>query len=224
MPAISLPVFEGPLDLLLHLIERDDLDITAVSLVAVADQYLTAIHQGDGVDPQALAEFVAIGAKLIYLKSRALLPRTPGDAEELLEDDDVGRELVDLLLEYRRFGEVADLLQDRQETGVRVYTRKAPPPPRDPGSGLDEVTMEGMFKIMLEMLANVPDPPAAMIPRDGITMNGRLDQFRERLQRGGKFSFRQAIAECRTRVEVVISFLAILELLKNNECDCQQGQ
>lgn len=224
MPAISLPVFEGPLDLLLHLIERDDLDITAVSLVAVADQYLTAIHQGDGVDPQALAEFVAIGAKLIYLKSRALLPRTPEEAEALLEDDDVGRELVDLLMEYRRFGEVADLLQERQELGVRVYPRQAPPPPRDAGTGLDEVTMEGMFKIMLEMLAKVPEPPRTMIPRDGVTLSGRLQQFRERLQRGGRFSFRQAIAECRSRVDVVISFLAVLELLKSGECDAQQGE
>lgn len=224
MPAISLPVFEGPLDLLLHLIERDDLDITAVSLVAVADQYLTAIHKGDGVDPQALAEFVAIGAKLIYLKSKALLPRSSEEAEALLEDDDVGRELVDLLMEYRRFGEVADLLQERQEQGVRTYPRQAPPPPRDPGSGLDEVTMEGMFTIMLEMLKNVPEPQRAIIPRDGVTLTGRLQQFRDRLQRGGKFSFRQAIAECQSRVEVVISFLAILELLKSNECDARQGE
>jgi segregation and condensation protein A len=224
MPAISLPVFEGPLDLLLHLIERDDLDITAVSLVAVADQYLAAIHRDDGVDPQALAEFVAIGAKLIYLKSRALLPRSAEEAEALLEDDDVGRELVDLLLEYRRFGEVADILQERQQAGVRVYTRQAALPPRDPGSGLDEVTMEGMFSIMLEMLAKVPPEPQAMIPRDGVTLSGRLEQFRERLKRGGRFSFRHAIAECHTRVEVVISFLAILELLKNNECDARQGE
>src|SRR5688572_20550432 len=223
MAEISLPVFEGPLDLLLHLIERDDLDITAVSLVVVADQYLTAIHKGDGVDPQALAEFVAIGAKLIYLKSRALLPRTPEDVEGLLEEDEVGRELVDLLLEYRRFGEVADLLQERQEMGVRVYPRQGPPPPREAGSGLDEVTMESMFKIMLEMLKNVPEPPHVVIPRDGITLTGRLQQFRDRLQRGGKFSFRQAIAECQSRVEVVISFLAVLELLKSGECDAQQG-
>jgi len=75
MAEISLPVFEGPLDLLLHLIERDDLDITAVSLVSVTDQYLKAIRNGDGFEAHALAEFVSVGAKLIYLKSRALLPR-----------------------------------------------------------------------------------------------------------------------------------------------------
>lgn len=224
MPAISLPVFEGPLDLLLHLIERDDLDITAVSLVVVADQYLSAIHQGDGVDPQALAEFVAIGAKLIYLKSRALLPRTAEEAEAALEDDDVGRELVDLLLEYRRFGEIADLLQERQEAGLRVYPRMAPPPPRAPGTGLDEVTVDSLFKIMLDVLARVPEPPKAMIPRDGVTLSGRLADFRERLRRRGKFSFRRAIAECRTRLEVVVCFLAVLELLKSGECDARQSE
>jgi segregation and condensation protein A len=224
MPAISLPVFEGPLDLLLHLFERDDLDITAVSLAVVADQYLAAIHNDEGVDPQALAEFVAIGAKLIYLKSRALLPRSAEEAEALLEEDEVGRELVDLLLEYRRFAEIADVLQERQEAGMRVYPRLAPPPPRQPGSGLDEVTVEGLFKLMLEMLANVPEPPRAMIPRDGITLSGRLQQFRDRLRRVGKFSFRQAIAECQTRLEVVVSFMAVLELLKAGECDARQGE
>ena len=225
MPAISLPVFEGPLDLLLHLIERDDLDITAVSLVAVADQYLRAIHEGEGVDPQALAEFVAIGAKLIYLKSKALLPRTVEEGEDALDQDDVGRELVDLLLEYRRFGEIADVLQERQAAGLRVYPRLAPPPPRAPGPGLDDVTMDSLFAIMLDVMAKVPEEaPRAVIAREVVTLGARLEQFRDRLRSGGKFSFRKAIAECGTRLEVVISFLAILELLKSGECDAQQGK
>src|SRR5689334_13200420 len=88
MPELQLPGFRGPLDLLLHLIERDDLDITAVSLVAVTDQYLKAIHNGSGFNPQALAEFVAIGAKLIYLKSRALLPRPAGDEPVAEQEED----------------------------------------------------------------------------------------------------------------------------------------
>ncbi len=224
MPAISIPLFQGPLDLLLHLIERDDLDITAVSLVAVADQYLRAIHEGERVDPQALAEFVAIGAKLIYLKSKALLPRTVEEAEALIEDDDVGRELVELLMEYRRFGEIADVLQERQEAGLRVYPRIAPPPPRDPGPGLDEVTMESLFRIMLDVMAKAPEEtPRAVISRETVTLSGRLQQFRDRLRTSGKFSFRKAIAECESRLEVVISFLAILELLKSGECDARQG-
>src|SRR3990170_5296260 len=76
---LQLPVFEGPLDLLLYLIEREELDITAVSLAQVTDQYLSYLHSGERIDADALAEFIAVGARLLYIKSRALLPRgAPG--------------------------------------------------------------------------------------------------------------------------------------------------
>lgn len=225
MAEITLPVFQGPLDLLLHLIERDDLDITAVSLVAVTDQYLTAIRTSEGFEPGALAEFVAVGAKLIYLKSKALLPRPPQEDGDSFDDDDVGRELVDLLREYKRFAEIATVLEERQETGLRIYTRLAPPPPVPEGAGLQNVTVERLRAIMLEVLTKKPAAPRApvTIQRDTVmTLSDRVMDFRERLRRRGKFSFRRAIMECRTRVEVVVSFLAILELLKSGEADAQQ--
>ncbi|MGE5596370.1 MAG: segregation and condensation protein A [Hyphomicrobiales bacterium] len=224
MPEIRLPVFQGPLDLLLHLIERDDLDITAVSLVAVTDQYLEAIRDGQGFNPQALADFVSIGARLIYLKSRALLPRAPEETSDQLDDDDVGRELVDLLLEYRRYTQATDLLEERQERGLRVYTRLAPPPERPESTGLDGVTMQALHRIMLQVLARTPaEPPQGLIERDTVTLSQRVMQLRERLAAHGRFSFRQAISECRTRLEVVVSFMAVLELLKRGECDAEQS-
>ena len=226
MAEISLPVFQGPLDLLLHLIERDDLDITAVSLVVVTDQYLTAIRTSEGFEPGALAEFVAVGAKLIYLKSKALLPRPPQEEGDAFEDDDIGRELVDLLREYKRFAEVATVLEERQETGMRIYTRLAPPPPVPEGAGLQNVTVDRLRAIMLEVLNKKPVAPRApvVIQRDTVmTLSDRVMDFRERLQRRGKFSFRRAIMECRTRVEVVVSFLAILELLKAGIADARQS-
>ena len=223
MPEIQLPIFQGPLDLLLHLIERDDLDITAVSLVSVTDQYLKAIHTGNTVHAGMLADFVAIGAKLIYLKSRALLPRPPVDDLVPLEEDDVGRELVDLLLEYRRFAGVADVLQERQEAGMRVYTRLAPAPERPEGPGLDGVTMETMKKLMLEVLARIPAPPRAVIARERVTLSQRINALRAELQAHGRVSFRRMMQECSTRIEIVLSFLAVLELLKSGECDAQQS-
>lgn len=223
MHEVRLPVFEGPLDLLLHLIERDDLDITAVSLVAVTDQYLSAIHDGERFEPHALAEFVAIGAKLMYLKSRALLPRAPEDGPEALEDDEVGQELVDMLLEYRRFKEVAEMLNDRQEAGYRLFPRLAPAPPLPPGTGLDNVTVEALYTLMVEVLARTPvEPLKAAIVREAVTLAQRVTDFRERLRRAGRFSFRAAISECETRIEVIMSFMAILELLKSGECDATQ--
>ncbi|MGB4861632.1 MAG: segregation/condensation protein A [Tepidiformaceae bacterium] len=225
MAEITLPVFQGPLDLLLHLIERDDLDITAVSLVTVTDQYLRAIRTGEGFDPQALAEFVSVGAKLIYLKSKALLPRAPQEDGEGLDDDDVGRELVDLLREYKRFAEVADMLEERQDEGTRIYTRLAPPPEQPEGSGLHNVTMERLRAIMLEVLNKKPPEPRvrAVIVRDTtMTLGERLCDFRERLQRRGRFSFRRMMLECTTRVDVVVSFMAVLELVRSGECDAEQ--
>jgi segregation and condensation protein A len=222
MAEIRLPVFEGPLDLLLHLIERDDLDITAVSLVAVTDQYLAAIHGDHGVDPQALAEFVAIGAKLIYLKSRALLPRPP-DEPEFLEEDDVGRELVDMLREYKRFMEVVAVLEERQQAGLRHYPRMAPPLEPKPDNGLGSVTLESLCGLMVEILARTPPEPRAVLPRDrGMALSERIEDFRMRLLRRGRFSFRRAIAECRTRLEIVVSFMAILELIRAGEADATQ--
>ncbi len=224
MAEISLPVFEGPLDLLLHLIERDDLDITAVSLVVVTDQYLAAIRVGSGFDPVALAEFVSVGAKLIYLKSKALLPK-PATPEEEIDDDDVGRELVDLLREYKRFAEVADVLESRQDAGSRIYTRMAPPPEVPEASGLQNVTMDRLREIMLEVMNKKPaEPrPRAVMARDTtMTLADRLMDFRERLQRRGRFSFRRMLSECKTRVDVVVSFLAVLELIRAGECDAEQ--
>lgn len=225
MAEITLPVFQGPLDLLLHLIERDDLDITAVSLVAVTDQYLRAIRSAERFDPQALAEFVSVGAKLIYLKSKALLPRPPQAEGEDLDDDDVGQELIDLLREYKRFAEAADLLEERQEEGSRIYTRLAPPPEVPEGTGLHNVTMERLRLIMLEVLNKKPAEPRAraVMARDtSMTLTDRLFDFRERLQRRGRFSFRRMMMECKTRVDVVVSFLAVLELIRSGECDAEQ--
>ncbi len=224
MPRIQLPVFEGPLDLLLHLIERDDLDITAVSLVSVTDQYLQAVRGSEGVEAAALAEFVSIGAKLIYLKSKALLPRAPEQPASLLADDDVGRELVDMLREYKRFTEVVDLLETRQQQGLRTYTRMAPPPAPPPDTGLKAVTLEKLCAIMAEMLTREPPQPKGVIVRERtVLLSERVSELREILRTRGKFSFRKAIARCETRLEIVVTFMAILELLKANACDAVQS-
>lgn len=224
MPEISLPAFKGPLDLLLHLIEREDLDITTVSLVAVTEQYLHAIHDGEGFDPGALADFVSVGAKLIFLKSRALLPRPPAAEGVDDEGDVVGRELVDMLMEYRRFTSVTDMLERRQAAGIRVYPRSATPPPPTERSGLDGVTMDVLIRIMKDVLTRTPPAPRASLVRDPITLSNRLTEFRERLRLQGRFSFREAITGCESRVHVVISFLAVLELLKGGECDARQSR
>ncbi len=224
MPEIRLPTFEGPLDLLLTLIQREDLDITTVSLVAVADQYLEAVHADDSLDAVALAEFVSIGAKLLQLKSRALLPRQEEDEEEP-EEEDPGEGLVALLLEYRRYREVADALGERAASGWRTYPRGGTPPDPPPGNALAGLTLDALYAVMIEVLERLPEEPTGAVTRSTVSLADRVEALRARLRgRGGSFSFRRVIAECTTRTEVVVTFVALLELIKDGSCEVEQEE
>src|SRR6266849_1640219 len=118
MLEVQTEVFAGPLDLLLYLIEKEGFDITAVSLVEVTDQYIAALHAGDSIDLRALAEFVAIAAKLLFLKSRALLPRTADQAgEDEREAEEIAQDLTAQLEEYRGFKQAASYLRELDESG-----------------------------------------------------------------------------------------------------------
>lgn len=223
MPDIRLPVFEGPLELLLSLIERNDLDITAVSLVAVTDQYLAAVRAAEGDHLPALADFVAIGARLIYLKSKALLPRDPLPAAEGEAEPDVGQELVDMLQEYRRFRPVTLDLAERQEAGIRTAPRGVTA--AVPGTAaLHEVTLEALRRLMLEALRRKPAaPPAAIPPDPTVPLAERVRDLGARLKGGQRLSFRRLIEDCETRGDVIVTFLAVLELLKAGVCDAFQS-
>ena len=219
---LQLPVFEGPLDLLLYLIEREELDITAVSLVQVTDQYLAYLHAADQVDAAALAEFIVVGARLLYLKSRALLPRPPGDDESL---EDVGDDLVQRLREYRRFKDAAASLRAIEEEGLRAYPRLAPPPALPLPTGLDGVTLDLLTKIVREVLERQPEePPAVVVERHIVTIEQKVAELSAALQRSKRLSFRAFISACASRVEVIVAFMAVLELIKALRLQAEQDQ
>ena len=120
---VSLPIFDGPIELLLHLIERQELDITEVSLVAITDQYLRAIEALQEIEPEALADFLVVAARLLYIKSRGLLPQPEVEEEEEKQSE----ALLQQLLDYRRFKAAADELRLRASIGLRTNARLAPP-------------------------------------------------------------------------------------------------
>jgi segregation and condensation protein A len=217
---LQLTVFEGPLDLLLYLIEREELDITAVSLVQVTDQYLSFLRSGDQIDATALAEFIAIGARLLYLKSRALLPPPRPDDEEL---EELGDDLVRRLLEYRRYKEAAASLREIEESGLRAYPRLAPPPALPLPTGLDGVTLDLLASIVREVLERTPDePPQGVVVRQEVTVEQKVAELSAELQKRAKVSFRAFISTCRTRIEVIVSFMAVLELIKALKLQAEQ--
>ncbi len=212
--ALRLPEFEGPLDLLLHLIEREELDVTAVSLLAVTEQYLAHLRAADRIDLGRLAEFIAIGARLLLLKSRALLPREPGDEEAGAADDDADA-LVVALREYRRFRELAEELRARGEAG-RSYRREAAPPEVPLPSGLAGVPLEALTEAFREVLERVEEGQAALptLQRERVRLRDRVELLAARLESQSRLSFRGLLEHASSRLQVVVDFLAVLELIK----------
>ena len=222
--ALKLAAFEGPLDVLLHLIEKDNLDITTISLVQVTDQYMAMLHAEDELNAAALAEFISIGSKLLYLKSRALLPRPEAAAEES-EQDEIAVDLTEALREYRRYKEAARHFREREQQGLRAYPRQAPAPALPPGSGLDSVTMEMLTRLFQEALARKDREPPLQIralENDHVRLRDKIESLRSALRRRGRVSFRALIEECRSRVEVIVQFMAVLELIKSVEVVARQ--
>jgi segregation and condensation protein A len=220
---LSLPIFEGPLDLLLHLVEREELDITNIALVAVADQYMAYIHSTDQLNLDALADFIVIGARLLLLKSRALLPRPRPDDPEAEPEDDPSEDLARQLLEYKLFKEAAGKLRDIEVAGLHSYPRIAPPPEMPPTTGLDGVTLDLLQKMVLEALTREPpELPVAVIRPHRFTVREKVTLLREMLAADGRVSFRAVVTACASRMEIIVSFMAVLELIKSYVLDAVQ--
>lgn len=213
---LTLPLFEGPLDLLLHLIEREELDITEIALLAVTDQYMAMLHEPEQLNLDALADFIAIGARLLFLKSRALLPRPPQTDGAPAEEDDDGDDLARQLIEYRLFKEAAGRLREIETAGLRSFPRIAPPPDFPPPHGLEGVTVDLLQRIVEAALTRtVDEEPVQVIHPHKVTVREKIELIRELLAADGQASFRALVEGCRTRMEVVVSFMAVLELIKS---------
>ena len=227
--AVHLPIYDGPIALLLHLIERQELDITEVSLVAITDQYLRAIETLQDIGPEALADFLAVAARLLYIKSRGLLPQ-PADEEV---EEKPGEGLIQQLLDYRRFNAAIDELRLRAETGLRTNTRSAPPPRIERRLDLSAVTIEKLAAAAQRALCRLPDSPAPPTVRvHPITIAEKVADIRGRIsgfQRANGAAnravpFRALLARSRSRLEIVVTFLAVLELIKRREIAAEQQE
>lgn len=223
--AVELPIFQGPLDLLLHLIERQELDITEVSLVGVTDQYLRAIEQLDEIEPGALADFLVIASRLIFLKSRSLLPKPqPPDDED--GEEDPGDALVRQLLEYRSFKQVASVLHQRESDGVRAFVRLAPLPEMERRLDLGDLGMDHLFKAVQSALRRIPaETKLPTVRTYAVTVAEQIEKVRDVVRRAmtgggsksGPVRFSALLSRSQTRMEVIVTFLAVLELIKRRE-------
>ncbi|NLE44852.1 MAG: segregation/condensation protein A [Chloroflexi bacterium] len=206
-----MPVFEGPLDLLLHLIEKEELDITRVALAQVTDQYLAYIAGLEGHPVRELADFLAVAAKLLLIKSAALLPRAPTPEPE---PEDVGDELVEQLKIYKRFRQIADLLNERQQQGMRSYIRIATVPRPAPQLDLGDISMSDLLTVALEVLEGSPTSSADDVVKPTATIEEQITRIDGILSRRPRTTFRDVLLNTRDRVEIIVTLLAVLEMIK----------
>ncbi len=218
---VQLPVFEGPLDLLLQLIEREELDITKVALAQVADQYLQHLERLQAHRIEELAEFLVIAAKLLQIKSEALLPRPPAREPD---EEDPAESLARQLMQYRRFKQAAAELESRERAGLRSFLRVAKTEPAPAELDLGGLGLSDLRTAMLEALAGMPGAPAldeaAEPPR--ILIRDKIRELLQILDRQDRLSFLELMRQAATRMDVVVSFLALLELVKSRRVRATQ--
>jgi segregation and condensation protein A len=215
--------FEGPLDLLLRLIEREELDITSVALAQVADAYLTHVRAMPAPDPAALSAFLVIAARLLLIKSRALLPRPPAPSADGQPDE--AEQLVRQLQEYQRYKQAAAVLRAWDDQGRRSYTRlAAPPAPAPQPEPLDATIGQMIAAVQRRMQLLLPlDPPPVSIPAPKLlTVAQVATQIRDRLRAQEWFSFEDLLALTLQRIDVVVTLWAVLELLKRRAVVAEQ--
>jgi segregation and condensation protein A len=218
---VHTPVYDGPLDLLLNLIEHAELDITAVSLATVTDQYLAYIHAQAEINADEISAFLVIAAKLLQIKSEALLPRPPArDPGE----EDVGQALVDQLKLYKRYKEIGGWLYERQEENLRTYLRLAPPPKVEAKLDLSNITLEKLVAAANTAFAreSAKQPLGVVIAPPRVTIREKIDLIAKTMREVERSTFRTLLTQGASRLEIVVTFLAMLELIKRYRIQASQ--
>ena len=212
---IATAVYEGPLDLLLQLIERAELDITKLSLAQVTDQYLEYIHNLPELAADEVSAFLVIAAKLLQIKSEALLPRPP--IREPGEEDP-GEALARQLIIYKRYREIAGILYQREEAGLRTYLRVAPPPKLEGTFDLTGISIEDIAAAAQEIFTDLSraDALKTVVPPSRVTIREKISLITDSLRHQKYVSFRSLINHENSRLEIVVTFLAVLELIKRH--------
>jgi segregation and condensation protein A len=221
---ISTDVYEGPLDLLLQLIEQAELDITKLSLAKVTDEYLAHLHSLAQRDPTEVSAFLVIAAKLVLIKSSILLPSLGG--VEIESAEDIGDQLARQLIEYKKYKEKALWLKDRQDKGLRSYLRVAQPPLIKEKLDLKGIQIYDLVDILMEIYFQNENitPLSDVVTISAITLKKRISEIVDLFRHQSKQNFSDLLSREHTRLNLVVTFLAVLELIKNQSLIADQNQ
>lgn len=231
---VKLQVFEGPLDLLLHLIEKNKVDIYDIPIVTITEQYLDYIRKMEQEDMDVMSEFLVMAATLIDIKCRMLLPR---EVNEEGEEVDPRAELVEKLLEYKLYKYMAEKLKENQSmSGFLLYHKKDLPKevleyeePFDLDKVLSDVTLYKLQLIFHEVVQRQSyriDPIRSSygkIEKDEINIEEKTAYIEEYIRNHSVLSFRELLEHQGNRLEIIVTFLAVLELIKVGDIKVTQN-
>jgi len=224
---VQFEVFEGPLDLLLHLVKKQEVDIYQVNLTRIATEFVAYLEQLRELDLEVAGEFLVMAATLIYIKSRELLPveqqvRPEGDDTD---EEDPRRELIRRLVEYRKFKDAAAQLQTREGAMESVYERRPGRPelgdlPVARGATVSVFELVGAVREILKRFQE--QSPQQQLAADRWTVTGKMESLRTLVAERGRLRFTELFAAAESRTEVVCIFLALLELTRMHVLDLSQ--
>ncbi len=232
---VKLQVFEGPLDLLLHLIDKNKIDIYDIPIVEITSQYMDYIQAMEREDLNVMSEFLVMAATLLDIKCRMLLPK---EVNEDGEEEDPRQELVEQLLEYKMYKYMSYELKDRQVDAERaLYREPSVPgevleyvPPVDLDELLDGVTLSrlnSVFQYVIKRQADKIDPVRSnfgKLEKEEVTVPEKLEYVSEYARKPGKYSFRELLERQCSKVQIVVTFLAVLQLMKEGVVRTSQEQ
>jgi segregation and condensation protein A len=223
---VRLEIFEGPLDLLLFLIKRDEIDIYDISIERITRQYLEYLQAFKELNIDLAGEFVVMAANLIYLKSRSLLPADQQPPDEDAEEDDPRWDLIRQLIEYKKFKEAAAQLHARALEQERIFTRdggaatavvEAPLP-------LGEVGIFQLINAFQNVIKRVEvREDLREIFGEHFTVSDKIDTILQRIAGGARLRFSDLFGAIASRVEIVVTFLALLELIRLKQVRASQA-
>ncbi len=223
---VALPVFEGPLALLLHLIERQELDITQVSLAQVTNQYLEYLSQVSERNPDHLADFLVVAAKLLLIKSRVLLPQPAAAPPSEEAESDIGEDLIRQLIVYKQFKQAAGWLGEMESSGRQSYIRLAGTPVLERVADLSDVTLSDLLAVVRRVLAAQESTPSVngVVTPSAITIADQMDLIERETRHGRSLSFRRLLERTSNRLEIIVTLLAVLEMIKRLKVTVRQDR
>ena len=227
---VQFEVFEGPMDLLLYLVRKQEVDIYQVNLTQLASEFIEYVEFMRELDLEVAGEFVVMAATLMYIKSKELLPK---DKQIVLEDDeeeaDPRWELIQQLVEYKKFKDAASDLKALELEQESIFSRRAPKPDfkliEDRPAPKPDVDVFDLVKAVGTILQRIEEKNANTreIKADVWSVSQKIEMFRERIQTQSRFRFSELFAQDRTRNEVVVTFLALLEMIRMKQLRALQS-